>query len=721
MRNEELLKVEGGSIQHNNNRIYNILKSGLSENHMHLKGSGYTTELSWEKIINSEIFQNKELQYFIENDNNFLDYKSKNKSTEKLLVFFTKMKVIKKLLLLNMDVNSEDIQNESLLYKTLTTKYFELLRLKDYNQMKIVSLGLTDCKLVWDSEMFDSLTEPYEKEYYRDLKYIKEKVMYGERKFLYNCFKLLLENNLSDTMQNLFNFYLIGLNFFKYELLQDNIGMGFQKFKEKENIKDLIIDNNNVIYISVFDKYYSEKCVEKIEFRIAPKSKDELKRLIDDLDNINDFLFEIHQRKNLCLKKINYGLIVHYIKNGSTYDLNSFSNFRDMRFSKIRKDIEYNYKLIDNFFEIYQNKYINLMGSKYLKVVGIDAANTEIANPPEVFAVSFRQHRYRLAPFMHLNFTFHVGEEFTSLSTGLRNIDETIIFFEYHRGDRLGHGLALGIDAKKHFSKKRNFITTNYQDYLDDIVWMYGILGERYKDNFTYRCFLESEYNKVTSNFKYKEDQYFEIEDYHDSLQLRSDSPNIYVDLFSASNIDIEYNALLRIYNNSFEPYLLNKNNKKHRKAFFNKKARELFRLYLYDKDYRKSGSKPIVFEVDDIFIEIVRKVQYILKEKISEKGIAIEANPSSNKKISSVSNYIELPFFNMNSHGLTKKNIENDKIVDIPISLNTDDSAIFQTDLRNEYSLICLALEKEGYDTEEIYEYIEYLRKSSMDQSFIN
>ena len=60
-------------------------------------------------------------------------------------------------------------------------------------------------------------------------------------------------------------------------------------------------------------------------------------------------------------------------------------------------------------------------------------------------------------------------------------------------------------------------------------------------------------------------------------------------------------------------------------------------------------------------------------------------------------------------------------------VSINTDDQGVFDTLLENEYALMALALKKakDGdsvlrYDVEDIYEWIDYVRKMGLEQIFI-
>ena len=61
-------------------------------------------------------------------------------------------------------------------------------------------------------------------------------------------------------------------------------------------------------------------------------------------------------------------------------------------------------------------------------------------------------------------------------------------------------------------------------------------------------------------------------------------------------------------------------------------------------------------------------------------------------------------------------------------VSINTDDQGVFDTLLENEYALMALALKKAKdkeqrllYDVEDIYEWIDYVRKMGIEQVFQN
>jgi adenosine deaminase len=95
---------------------------------------------------------------------------------------------------------------------------------------------------------------------------------------------------------------------------------------------------------------------------------------------------------------------------------------------------------------------------------------------------------------------------------------------------------------------------------------------------------------------------------------------------------------------------------------------------------------------------------------------VYVEANPSSNLKISYVNKYCDLPFLQISQYPPK-----------ISVSLNTDDSSLFQTSLVNEYAMVAAALFRESENgqiemsEEEIYDYIEELVKNSNYHNFVD
>jgi hypothetical protein len=132
-------------------------------------------------------------------------------------------------------------------------------------------------------------------------------------------------------------------------------------------------------------------------------------------------------------------------------------------------------------------------------IVGIDAASLELAAPPEVFAPAFRflreypiemRRRYTtketfgkyeeissLVKNRRLGMTYHVGEDFRHILSGLRAIHEVIEFLKPHPGDRLGHAIALGLSPEVWAAQAGYQAVIHMQEWLDNLVWVHHLLG----------------------------------------------------------------------------------------------------------------------------------------------------------------------------------------------------------------------------------------------------
>lgn len=115
-------------------------------------------------------------------------------------------------------------------------------------------------------------------------------------------------------------------------------------------------------------------------------------------------------------------------------------------------------------------------------IVGIDAASEENRAEPWIFAPVYAAIRNRtitkpkmlstdgrLLQIHNIGFTYHVGEEFRHILSGLRHIDEVIQHFHYKAGDRLGHALALGIDMKEWMEKNKTVIIP-IQEHMENLL-----------------------------------------------------------------------------------------------------------------------------------------------------------------------------------------------------------------------------------------------------------
>lgn len=739
-------------LKHTNNRIYDVLSKGVAENHMHLGASGYNVELNWKNLIAEPIFKMNEIRKKV-NDSKFLEeFKYFNFTKEIMMLYVEKIKLLR-LYLVFVIMQEQQSNDENLDFAKNVSKALRTKSLAEYHtyRSKFTTIEF-DVKNKLEAVKREIKKEcgAYEQ--------VREHIIV-ERWILTEMFKLVLDKDFckknGDKYENpmlYFNYYIAGSSQIKFSFLQDNIGIGFNRFKRFEADKGLFENNNKWedALESVFDKYYSEKNVDKIEMRIGPNEPAKIIATLKTINKCNDKVYCQHLFNNsdvdnkealriilfdknkewyrltneqilsdpkriekfikdynlaCCranykqLKKIKTGIIIHYIKLKDDSSGKNSIYKHTMRNKKTRDDLAIKSKYVEAIFannsEICQS------------IVGIDAANYELTCRPEVFAQIYASHREKISKDNKLYQTYHAGEEFNTLANGLRAIDEAIEFLDLRDGDRIGHALALGTNVRSYFSHKRSHVFSTYQDHIDDISWMYNLILSSEIIDTTVLAYLSKQFDKWmermdTEIAMLRKTDFAKpgITDYVISMTLRGDNPNSYISKEYVSN-----GKVTRTQEES----------KKISEARRNKTAGKLYWHYHFDSIYKKVGDLTLIETVNEHYIQAIELAQKIVAQKMIDRSLSIETNPTSNQKISIAKKYCDLPSMNFNQFGLTEKQAHN-----IPISINTDDSSIFQTNLNHEYSLIFCALKEKGYETEAIYRYLEYLRCSSMEQSFI-
>lgn len=658
---------------HNEHRIYDALSQGVYDTHMHLNGSGYSWELNWKKIACGE--------------------PQKSINFQKLQVHHASF------------TNCDDLNFKFLKIRALRLYLILILLRRKSDPVCLDITRILNAKSELDIDIFkDSLNEIYtaSNEYFKKFSGNIHETYLVEQKLMTELFRMFRMNLLTDENCFCFNLYISIISDIKFCFVQDNQGIGFAKFKESETIKDVFLNENDrrTLIESVFDKYYSEKVIRGVEMRIAPKNYKTLLSTIKNIHTINSAMFaSLHDNQS---PKLEIGLLIHYIKQAETDNPSC-----ECRHFKLRQALRNQAVSLNKYFEQKQDLY----EKNDVKVIGIDAANGEIFCPPEVFAPIFRQHRESIASSEQLGFTYHVGEDFLTITSGLRAIDEAITFMCFTRGDRLGHAIALGIDIDRYYLKKRDYTITTLQSLVDDIAWLHLITETVAYEKPGLRKELEYRYIKYASSL-YADTGILVpcILDYQMSWALRADKPE--------SIRDFDHNT----YSYTAEKYKLNDKNPYHEQAILSAQARELARAYHYNPILKKNGQASLILKRDDILYHAAKEAQAALRAKIYNIGIVIETNPTSNKKISSISRYDELPLLKFNQHRLTPPDSGIKQCADdLPVTINTDDSAIFQTNLSNEYSLVALALIKKGFSKEEVFQYIDYLRELSCQTTFLH
>lgn len=442
-----------------------------------------------------------------------------------------------------------------------------------------------------------------------------------------------------------FHYYLLILGVCNRLLVQQTDAFGFEQFQK--------YTSNNFREFS--ERTYPQRFMQlagndlqnirHIEGRFSPKTS------VHDNTTIINKIVEGYNRLNqsqntVGVPQTSLSLVAHFIKRSEHHKGN-------VRFSGLRKDLD---KRADALIAL-----VNTNSSYAKLVTGVDAAASEFDTPPEVFAPSFR----RLREHGLCHFTYHAGEDFFHVLSGLRAIYEAIEFLGMQAGDRIGHATAAGMDVRVWKQNVGDRLWMRIEDYLDDLVFAYYlivVMKER------------------------------ELEPFLPKISLRIEE--------LASKI---YPGKYRVME-MIEAWLQRKEPPVSLKSE-NSSIPEQICLYYHSEEGRERGKKICIVDAYEIFgeKELVCFQKLILKV-MHQKQIVIETLPTSNVIIGHHHGFSTYHLYNW--YRWSKEGIMVPSIV-----VGTDDAGIFATNIYNEYCHIyCMLVFDKGLSPYEAIEYIERL-----------
>lgn len=709
-------------IRSDDDRLYNILDRGMAENHFHLAGSTRIFELNWICLMN-----------LIEGRLHDFRKISRGMQTYTVDRF-------------DPEAKNEDLYTVCQRAAILRCYLFCVLKQNKYLKEKAETiLGYTknsisvnscvweiqDLVIVCKNKYGAKITDQGALDYALEKDMIDRndnscRLLAGERRFLYECYRAAKTNQFNEYQKNCFYKYLMLRVSFRGEMIQINKRKGFSNFDGYQSRKEIFIEGEKayekeLVRIALNETLRKEN-IRSLEARICPKkhSTDLYEALYHNEKIVKELENKSANGEDVTEKLI-YVLHFPKIPDEKFYmGVPRNNNARMLAFKQMRSTVAFLEK------ETRMNKYIR----------GIDTCASELDCRPEVYAQIYRYmsnvvFKTSVKGKMgivqankKLRLTYHVGEDFLDIVDGLRAIDEVLLFCGLGRGSRLGHALALGIDPDAYYKYKNKKLVLPKQILLDDLAWLLvkaeetgcridSQLNEELKEKFYYL------YTEIYGKSKVGTDEVLCM-DYYQSWKLRGDDPRLYLlpDEIYERKLENPKRELQR-----FDKYAFNDGLEEQGKIIRKrKKIRKLYRAYHYSESVREKGNEQAEFKVDERYADVVRQVQDKMIAQLVKEGIAIETNPSSNYLIGTIQKYDEHPILRFNSRKLK----ETERNMSLNVSINTDDQGVFDTLLENEYALMTLALKKKKdkdnqpeYDIEDIYEWIDYVRQMGLEQSF--
>lgn len=751
------------TLKTNNKMLNSIYERGLSELHFHLYGSSLNFDIAWLSLMNDvsnrtvDFDRLKKLKFAIPRI-------YPTESSCSLYLQFIKASAIRVMLFMRL-TKQKSQADENLLHMLIRATTDDEARLFVPELSTLISSLKALCGRKYGNECIDyAIRAELAERCYDESIYINT-FLSGERWIMYKMFKKIFSQNRHDELSHLFYAYLIIKERIRQEMIQLNDAPGFANFQEYQNRKCQFIKEGSIyeklLVSSAISNVLLNQNVNYLEARLSPKGlvADNIK-IIDECDTLalssqfhtlNPDLLNKESIEQHRYDKLNkeFYYIFHFIKIPEA-DHKFYDDTLDVaipRHQHLRRTIKQ------------QAQAINIIRKEHVcisnRIIGIDAASSEIGVRPEVFAQAYRylkRYSYEDEDVMirstarnPLGFTYHVGEDYLDIADGLRAVDEVMKFLRFGRGDRLGHSLVLGVNAEEYYKKKKCRIVLCKHDYLDNIVWLLNQI-KTYNIQVPLSLIneLEDKYWRLYSEI-YVDSAKNELlppSVYFQAWQLRGDDPKLYSDMeleaeqeaskiSSTNHKELQKEIFLKKLRH-FQPLTFWERCGFNEGAEFttarnNIKAVEAFIRYHFDPGVKARGNEKEEFKISNEYIKMISLLQAAMRMEIAERHIAIETNPTSNKKIGALKKYVDHPITKFYNQDLE---LDYEKVRSCPqisVSINTDDLGVFDTNLENEYALMAIAMEKEKdengaplYCSRNIYNWLEAIRQMGEEQRFI-
>lgn len=327
-------------------------------------------------------------------------------------------------------------------------------------------------------------------------------------------------------------------------------------------------------------------------------------------------------------------------------------------------------------------------------VRGLDGAGNELDTPPEVFAPTFRGLRAHGVS----QATFHVGEDFEHLVSGIRAVAEALRFLEFKAGDRVGHAIALGLDPTRWMDRIGERATMRRENVLDDAVYALALIEDGLTlDGAAALQAWVAEHSLAVYGEK------IAPATLHAAWTMRGldfRCVKALEDTFAGdplADIDEFGSHVLRAADHALDSGDAREILRVADSIASNPGAYRVFRLR-HTPNVRERGAELIEMQIrvaDTAGVPYTRKSLRIMQgyglDKLRDAGVIIEALPTSNVRIGAYREYLEHHILWWMGYGV-------DQLAEKPsVCLGSDDPGIFSTNIRNEYGHILIALRSAG------------------------
>jgi hypothetical protein len=278
--------------------------------------------------------------------------------------------------------------------------------------------------------------------------------------------------------------------------------------------------------------------------------------------------------------------------------------------------------------------------------------------------------------------TAHAGEDFSHLLTGLRNVDEAAEVLELREGDRIGHGLALGIDPRE-WASRVGQVAMPTEDRVFDLAWEWTWWTRRGTGADAARlAYIVREVATLGEKWFNRP---------VDPLQIEE---------LGADLADAECLATA-----GFPDGGAKRRQPRGRRA-------ELLEQYLVDRPTFERGRRTVWVDPSGE-VDALQRIGASLRAEVGRRGLAIEINPTSNLLVGDLGDLDSHPLWRMSPPrgGLSAPRLA--------VTVGSDDPLVFNSSLPMEYQLLFDALLLAGLTDAEALEWLDRVRRTGVERRF--
>ena len=333
-------------------------------------------------------------------------------------------------------------------------------------------------------------------------------------------------------------------------------------------------------------------------------------------------------------------------------------------------------------------------------VRGVDLCTDEAGVPIWVMAplirwvretgecAAMKLRRRGIADIPPLRTTVHAGEDFVHLLTGLRRLDEAIRHLGLEEGDRIGHGLALGLDPAM-WVKRTGRIVQTREERLFDLTWEWDCYANLGVDVESVRlAYLHSTITELARKIFDKtlapEDLISLVKGLHNQHQLK-------IQGFPCRS---GFRTLASTWSGGSAS-----------------NSQILMQEFLRSTEVWWRGRVLETISLDDLGHELraLHRLQRALQHEVGKLGLTVEVNPSSNLMIADLGFLEEHPIWRL----MPFQPI--DDIPPISVCVGSDDPLTFATNLPHEYQLLFDTVVLAGQSHEVALGWLDKAREAGM------